>query len=166
MTRLKFKNKIGFGSFVFLLATGLATAADKGKPPEAKPKTDARVGGMQLLSGYKHKKLQGIDSIVGKIEKPGGLSIMYEIGVVSPPGAPRFGGGFSDRPKRTPPKSRHWYKEQVVNGVPMHLAYTKNGYLLVSFQQSRKGINFTVKVKNSDEMVEALLMIMTYPQKK
>ena len=122
---------------------------------------DARLGGMRLLAGYEHQPLQGFDSIVGKIEKEDGLQISYEIGGVPKPGAPRFGGQFSDRPKLTPKDQVRWYREQVDNGQPVHLAHGKDNFLLVSFPQ--KGMNFSVTVRSADEMAEALLMILTYP---
>ncbi len=123
---------------------------------------DAPLGGMQLLPGYVHNPLQGIDSVVGEIKKEGGLRIMYEIGAVIPPGQPRFGGSFSDRPKMTPKQSVRWYREQMVNGQPVHIAYLKNDSLLASYPQ--KGINFHVQVKTTEELADALLMILTYPK--
>ena len=119
------------------------------------------LGGMRLLPGYKHEPLQGIDSVVGKIVKKDGLEIMYEIGGVVPPGGPRFGGSFTDRPKLTPKDQVRWYREQVVRGQPVHLAYRKDGVLMVSYP--KQGMNLSVKVGNADEMAEALLMILTYP---
>lgn len=123
---------------------------------------DPPLGGMKLLPGYKHQPLQGIDSIVGEIKKEGGLRIMYEIGAVIKPGAPRFGGSFTDRPKQTPKDQARWYDERVVGGQPMHVAYRKDNLLLVSFPQ--KGMNLSATVRTADEMAEVLLMIMTYPE--
>ena len=122
---------------------------------------DARLGGMRLLAGYQHQPLQGFDSIVGKISKKAGLQISYEIGGLPKPGGIRLGGQFSDRPKRTPKNQVRWYREQTVNGQPVHLAHRKDNVLLVSFPQ--KGMNFSVTVRSADEMAEALLMILTYP---
>lgn len=121
---------------------------------------DEPLGGMRLLPGYKHQPLQGIDSIVGEIEKEGGLRITYEIGGVVKPGEPRFGGSFSDRPKLTPKDQVRWYVEQSVGGQPVHLAYRKDNVLMASFP--KKGMNFAVTVRSADEMAEALLMILTY----
>ena len=167
MQRRIHKGRSGLcGVVILLTAAGWLSASAADKPAKGKPKVDPLIGGMRLLPGYKHTKLQGIDSIVGKIEKAGGLTIMYEIGNIPRAGAPRFGGSFTDRPKTTPAKNGRWYKEQIVNGRLMHLAHTKNGYLFVSVQQGRKGINFSVKIKNSEELTEALLMIVTYPTKK
>lgn len=122
---------------------------------------DGRLGGMRLLPGYKHQPLQGIDSIVGEIKKENGLRILYEIGGIVKPGAPRFGGSFTDRPKQTAKDRVRWYVEQIVGGQPVHLAYCKDDLLLVSFPE--KGLNLSVTVRTADEMAEALLMIMTYP---
>lgn len=124
---------------------------------------DARLGGMRLLPGYVHQPLQGFDSIVGKITKKDGLQINYEIGGIPKPGGLRLGGQFSDRPKLTPKKQVRWYREQIVGGQPVHLAYRKDNILLVSYP--KKGMNLSVKLHSADEMAEALLMILTYPNK-
>jgi hypothetical protein len=124
---------------------------------------DDLLGGMKLLPGYKHQKLQGIDSIVGQVANPKGLKIMYEIGRVPKAGQFRLGGDFIDRPKQMNDRRvpMQFYKEQVINKQPAHLAYTKDNTLMVSFPQ--KGVNFTVKVTDASEMADALLMILTYP---
>ncbi len=123
---------------------------------------DDHIGGIQLLPGYEHQPLQGIDSIVGEISKKDGLQIRYEIGAIPKPGSLfMLGGMFSDRPKTTPKDKVRWYREQVVNGQPVHLAFRKDQVLLVSYPQ--KGINFHVTVRTADEMADALLMILTYP---
>ncbi len=127
---------------------------------------DDRIGGIQLLPGYKHEKLQGIDSIVGRIAKPGGLTIHYEIGAI-PQGGLRFGGSFVDRPKKVPQDQLRWYREQMVQGQPVHIAYLKNNSLLVSYPQTipGKGINFHTQVKSTEELADALLMLLTFPDK-
>ncbi len=119
------------------------------------------LGGMRLLEGYKHRALQGIDSTVGQVEKKGGMTIHYEIGRITPPGAPATGGSFSDNAKMTPRKLLRWYREQTVNGQPVHIAYRNDNVLLVSFP--RKGMNMNVRVRSIDEMADALTMILTYP---
>ncbi|MCP5534802.1 MAG: hypothetical protein H7A51_01045 [Akkermansiaceae bacterium] len=120
------------------------------------------LGGMQLLKGYEHKVLQGIDSRVGIISKKDGLQIHYEIGSIPKPGSPGLGGQFSDRAKLTPKQQLLWYREQTINGQPVHLAHCKDGLLLVSFPQ--KGTNFRVQVNSPNDMADALLMILTYPE--
>ncbi len=135
---------------VFLLNLGVEAAFANDLP-----------GNIRLLPGYDHIPEQGIDSIVGRIENPDGLSINYEIGNVVAPGAPRTGGSFTDRPKNSPQDQNRWYDEKDVNGMEVHFAYRTDDWLLVSFPE--QGINFSVLVQNQDEMAEALSMILTYP---
>ncbi|MCA9067776.1 MAG: hypothetical protein KDA84_02570 [Planctomycetaceae bacterium] len=123
---------------------------------------DPPPGNIQLLPGYTHKALQGIDSQPGVIEKEGGLKIHYDIGAVIPPGQPRFGGSFSDQPKAIPKNRREWYKEQIIAGQPVHIAYTKQHVLMAAFPKG--GINFSVKAETNEEITEALLMILSYPK--
>lgn len=117
--------------------------------------------GMQLLPGYVHQPLQGIDSVVGRIVKKDGLTLTYEIGSLPQPGGLRLGGQFSDRPKQVPPARLRWYREQLVHGQPVHIAYLKDDSLMVSFPL--KGMNIHTKVTSTSEMADALLMILTYP---
>lgn len=117
-------------------------------------------GGMKLLPGYVHERLQGIDSIVGRIVKKEGLSISYEIGHVPKPGGPVFGGSFSDYPKNTPADQRLWYKEQTIAGREIHTALTKTKTLMVSFPAS--GINFSTAIKSEEDVAEALLLILSF----
>lgn len=117
-------------------------------------------GGMQLLPGYKHLPLQGIDSVIGRIERDDGLQISYEIGHVQAPGEPRLGGSFSDRAKLSPGHETRWYREQTVDGQPVHIAFRKDDVLLVSYPNS--GMNLATQIADEGEMAEALLMILTY----
>jgi hypothetical protein len=119
-------------------------------------------GAINLLPDYTHERKQGFDSIPGVISKKGGLEIVYDIGSIPKPGAPRFGGQFSDRAKAVPAAQRLWYKEQIVNGQPVHLAWTKQKRLLASYPKS--GINFSVNVKTFEELADALLIILSYPE--
>ncbi len=121
-------------------------------------------GAINLLPDYTHERKQGFDSIPGVISKgkKGGLQIYYDIGSIPKPGAPRFGGQFSDRAKAVPAAQRLWYKEQIVNGQPVHLAWTKQKRLLASYPKS--GINFSVNVKTMEELADALLIILSYPE--
>jgi hypothetical protein len=123
---------------------------------------DTPPGAMQLLPGYTHKPLQGIDSIVGEIVKDDGWKISYEIGHVSKPGQPMLGGGFRDRPKLMPKEKVRWYREQTVNGQSVHVAFAKDDTLLVSFPE--KGMNFRTTIRSSEQFADAILMILTYPQ--
>lgn len=121
----------------------------------------AILGGIQLLDGYTHQPLQGIDSVVGRITKEGGLQITYEIGSLPRPGGLRLGGQFSDRPRQMPKEQLQWYREQTINGEPVHLAWTKTNQLMVSYP--KRGMNLSAKVTTAEEMADALLMILTIP---
>jgi hypothetical protein len=137
----------------------LGAAPAAGQPKNASPPVP---GGMRLLPGYTHKPLQGIDSVVGRIVKDDGWIISYEIGRVSKPGKPQMGGDFSDRAKLMPKTKVRWYREQTINGQPVHLALSKTDTLLVSFPA--KGMNFHTTIRSSEQLVDAMLMILTYPQ--
>lgn len=133
--------------------------------PDDDPSGDTKIvravpGGMRLLPGYKHLPLQGIDSVIGRIERNGGLQISYEIGHVQAPGEPRLGGSFSNRAKLSPGHETRWYREQTVDGQPVHIAFRKDDILLVSYPDS--GMNLATQVADAGEMAEALLMILTY----
>lgn len=134
------------------LMTATASAQD------AKP--DPAPGGVQLLPGYKHQTLQGIDSRPGKIFKEGGLEIMYDIGRIPKAGGFRLGGDYSDWAKRVPAKDQRWYREQTINGHPVYLVYTKKQRLTVSFPKG--GINFSCEAKTEQDLVDALLMTLSY----
>ncbi len=138
-------------SLICLTAAGSVAAAD----------ADSAIGGIRLLPGYTHKPLQGFDSIVGEISEKDGLQIRYEIGAIPKPGGLMLGGMFSDRPKSTPKDKLHWYREQVVNGQPVHLAYRKDKVLLVSYPL--KGVNFHATIQSTDGFADAMLMLLTYP---
>ena len=117
--------------------------------------------GMRLLPDYRLQPLQGIDSLVGQISKPNGLTIRYEIGRIPQAGRVGMGGDFSDRPLLIPAARREWYKEQTIGGEPVHVAYTKEKQLLVSYPN--RGINFRIAARTQEQFAEALLMVLTVP---
>ena len=121
-----------------------------------------RLRGLRLLAGYTHSSQQGFDSLVGDIRKEDGLRIQYEIGRVVEPGQPRLGGDFRDRARLTPKDEVLWYREQVVAGEPVHVAYRKDKVLLASFP--RTGMNFRASVGSMEQLADSLLMILTYPE--
>ena len=127
----------------------------------ATPAADDRLGGMRLLPGYVHEPRRGRDSVVGRIAKPDGLALHYEIGRLPDPGRPRTGGEFTDNAERVAEADRRWYREQVVGGQPMHLVLTTADDLIATFPE--RGMSISGRVKNAEELADALLMIMTYP---
>jgi hypothetical protein len=148
----KLAGGLALGTFL-LIAASAAPAADAPPP-----------GNLQLLPGYVHEPLQGIDSVVGRIVKKGGLTIQYEIGRVPKPGGLAIGGDFSNAAIRLPEKNRRWLKQQVVAGQPVDIAYGKDDLLLVSYPKS--GVNFTATAKTPEELADVLLMVLTYPGEK
>ncbi len=128
---------------------------------------EERLGGIKLLPGYKHEPLQGIDSIVGRIVGPKGLVIHYEIGII-PRGPFAIGGAFVNAAKRVPKDRLRLYREQVIQGHPVHVAYLKDGTLIVTYPKSipGKGINFRTKVSGPEQMADVLLMLLTFPRGK
>lgn len=120
-------------------------------------------GQIQLLKGYTHRPLQGIDSIVGEIVREDGFKITYEQGAIPDPKSLfRTGGSFTNAAEGTPADQREWFREQVVSGVPMQVVMRKDHSLIVTFPKS--GINFHTKVEKTDDLADVLLMLMTYPQ--
>jgi hypothetical protein len=149
-----------FAAIAIAVAVGsfqqLATATQievKGKPP----------GGVQLLDGYAHRALQGFDSQPGEITKKNGLRIMYDIGAIPKPGAPRFGGSYSDWTQRVEKENQRWYREHTINNQPVHLVYTKDKQLTVSYPKG--GINFSCEAKTEEDLVDALLITLSYAGK-
>jgi len=124
-------------------------------------------GALEVLPGYKHVPLQGIDSVVGKITHTDGREIFYEIGHVHKPGEPRFGGSFSDRAvwlMKNKKDDLQWSASREVNGEPMNIALLKDGKLTASFPKT--GANFSMTTKTPADLADALLMILSYPRGK
>jgi hypothetical protein len=114
-------------------------------------RADDRVpGSIKLLPGYQHKVGRGIDSEVGTISKPGGAIITFDI-------AGDAGVATNDKslPKRT-----LWRAEQIVNGEKAVVVFTKSKVLIISFPAEQA--NFSATIRNSREMADVLLMILTY----
>jgi hypothetical protein len=124
---------------IFALLPIPGRAADPVPPP----------GGIKLLPGYQHQKLQGIDTRVGKISKEGGLAIEYDIG--------RLAGNYA---KGQDKAGLLWFKEQVVGGRSVQLAFTKDRTLIVTFPETHA--NFSGKTKSDEDLADMLLMVLSY----
>jgi hypothetical protein len=144
--------------FVSMLSLSIAQSSASNRLP----------GNIQLLPGYTAKGHESIDSSAWTIEKPGGLTIEFKMGV---------GAGFLANPKFM--KQYSWYAEQIVNGHRINMALTKPGQitiyspprmesgtiLLVSFPIGptyQTAANFSAKVSNQRDVAEMLLMVLTY----
>lgn len=120
---------------------------------------------IELLPGYVHQPLQGIDSIVGKLSKKGGPEVLYEIGRLPKPGAPRLGGDFTNQAEQLPAAQTLWRKKQKVAGREVHVAYGKDQRLVISTAFKTIGVNFSSEAKTPEDVAEVLLMILTLNEK-
>lgn len=107
-------------------------------------------GAIQLIEGYRHEPLQGIDSSVGRIWKDGGLEIRYDIG--------RMAGNYAASIKGP---DRVWVISQVVNGQPVEIVKAKDGRVLVTF--TKGWANFFAKVSGDEDLAVLLSIVLTYP---
>jgi len=115
---------------------------------------------INLLPGFKHEPLQGIDSIVGKIAGKE-LTIMYEIGPVPKEGAPLFGGSYINQAIRLPEGGRQWLRHQVVGKQAFDIAYGKDGRLIISTTAGEHGMNLHASPKTPSDVADVLLMVLT-----
>ncbi|MEE9128805.1 MAG: hypothetical protein V3T84_02215 [Phycisphaerales bacterium] len=113
---------------------------------------DPPPGSITLLDGYKHQKLQGIDTQVGKIWKDGGITIQYDIG--------RLAGNYAEQQRKYQADQLVWHKQQTVKAKRVQLALTKDRELFVSFPDH--SANFYGKVQKEEDLVDALLIVLTY----
>lgn len=132
-------------------------------------------GGIQLLDGYSAKRGSAVDAIVWTIRGKDGLIIHFESGPSE---------GLAVVLKNT--EKYAWYRQQTVNGRKVLLALVKPGLktdpdldternlppgniLLVSFQlggHPDHAANFVGKLANQEEMVDMLLMALTFDPSK
>jgi hypothetical protein len=126
-------------AMLLVSSSSFASLAQRDLPP----------GRIKLLPGYQHKRLQGIDTRVGRIWKDGGLDIKYDIGFLA--------GDYAD-PKNM--KEYTWFKQQSIGGHLVHCALDKSNTLVVSFPDS--SANFMAAVKSQGDVADMLLMILTY----
>ncbi len=113
---------------------------------------DPPPGSITLLDGFKHQKLQGIDTRVGKIWKDGRITIQYDIG--------RLAGNYAEQQRKYQADQLLWAKQQTWHGQPVELAMMKDRQLYVSFPE--RHANFYGKVQKEQDLVDALLMVLTY----
>lgn len=149
-----------------VLAIPLALAVIAATPRIASAQTPLPGGfEINLLPGYEHQPLQGIDSIVGRIAKKEGLTITYEFGRI-PQGNLRLGGDYSNYALRVPEKDRLWLKEQTIKGRKIHVVYGKDQRLTVSTEATKMGANFTATAKTPGDVADVLLMVFSFAERK
>ncbi len=108
-------------------------------------------GNIKLLTGYVHEKLQGVDTLVGKISKPDGLTIQYDIGY--------FAGNHAAAQEKEKEKIL-WSKDQLIAGHPVKIVLTKDRTLYITFPDSTA--NFFAKIRSDEDLADMMLMILTY----
>jgi len=101
------------------------------------------------LPEYKHEKEIGKDTRVGKIWKEEGVIFRYDIG-----------RGAGNAVKAQEKENILWSKEQIIDGRPVQLALTKDRMLFVTFPEATA--NFYGKAKSDEDVVDMLLMVLTY----
>jgi hypothetical protein len=139
---------------------GVTTSAASGQTPLP------RGFEINLLPGYAHQPLQGIDSIVGKLVKKDGLVINYEIGPVAKKGEPILGGSYVNRAMQLGEGKRLWLKEQTVGRRKFFVAYGKDRQLLVSTASEKQGVNFIAEARTPDDVADVLLMVLTFAEQQ
>jgi len=137
--------------------------------------SESSFGGVQLLDGYSAKRGSAVDAVVWTIQGKSGLIIHFESG----PSEGRV-VDLKDKEKYA------WYREQTMNGRTVPLALVKPGLktdpdldaernlppgniLLVTFPlggHRDHAANFVGKIANQDEMMDMLLMVLTFDPSK
>jgi len=93
------------------------------------------------------------------------LIIQYDMGPVPKRGL-ALGGSFVNQAAQRPQKDRLWIKEQTVGGRKVSVAYSKGGQLIISSASAAEGINFSTMAKTSEDVADALLMVLSLSEKK
>jgi hypothetical protein len=128
--------------------------------------------GIKLLEGYKYRSASNFEGSGGEIFKEGGLHIIYESG---------YSQGFAADPSKK--EKFAWFRKQTINGCLVMFGLVKSGLrtqrepekprntelgniLLVTFAQggpkSSIATNFQAEILSTEELIDALLMILTY----
>lgn len=120
-----------------------------------RPVPSSAPGNIKLLSGYIHERKKGIDTAVGIISKKNGLEIRYDIGLLA--------GNITENKIADNKNEAVWYKRQLVNNDYLSIAYFKDGQITASYYEA--SAIFFARVSSQEEIIDFLLMIMTYGSK-
>ena len=102
---------------------------------------------VMLLPGYRVSLAQGIEGGGGRISKKDGPTIEFNIG-----------GYFGNQAMAISPDKLSWRENQTIDGFQFDIAMTEDNLLVMSNQD---GDNFSANVKNSQELTEVMLMVVT-----
>lgn len=139
--------------FLTLTATAQATKTLTLPKPTPMP-SEMPPGDIELLYGYTHTRRQGIDSRVGDISKPDGMTIRYDIGDMA--------GVNPDRCAYE--NNCFWYKRQMINGRNVWLGLSKDGRIFATFP--KENANFYAQTKTPEDIADFLIMVLTYKVKE
>ena len=139
-----------FSLYLTFALISSASAQNLSAPNLPKPKSDPPPGNIRLINGYTHVKKRGIDTSVGEIRKPGGMTIRYDIGVL----AGRMAGYDCGNGQCL------WYKRQQINGKDIWIGLTKDGTMVATFPEIY--VNFYAQIRSQEDIADFLLMIFTY----
>lgn len=115
-----------------------------------KPTPEPPPGNIKLLENYTHIKKRGIDTSVGEISKPNGLTIRYDNGFLAGRAAGYYCGNGQC----------NWYKNQKINGKDVWIGLTKEGMIIATFPEDNA--NFFAQTKSPEDVADFLLMVLTY----
>jgi hypothetical protein len=108
-------------------------------------------GWIQLRPGYQVDEEQGLDTLIGRIWKKGGMEIRYDIG--------RCAGNYSRREASGKSGWLTWHTERSVKGRQVEATLTWDRMLYVTVD----GVaNFYGHVRSDEEITDLLLMAMSY----
>lgn len=148
------RTRLPFVIVVAYLWVGAGPTAFAGQSPQVETKTTQAPSGIQLLDGYKHRSLPGLDTTNGVIWKDGGPRIDYVIGIAGPQAT-----AYRQTHKgiwRTSVKVRDMAFDFVLDTDQDVLVATIGGY----------GTFTATGVRSRQDVSEVMLIIMTYDMSK
>ena len=140
---------------IFLTLTASAQATKTLTLPKPTPTpSEQPPGDIELLYGYTHTRRKGIDSRVGDISKPEGMTVRYDIGDMAGvnPGICAY------------LRDCLWYKKQIINGREVWLGLSKEGQIFATFP--KENANFYAQTKTPEDIADFLIMVLTYKVKE
>ena len=137
--RMRMNSKV-----ILIVATLALTVSCAAKDIQSDPP-----GGIRLLPGYQHRRLQSIDDMIGEIWKDGGLKIHYDI------------GAWANDPDncKTCEVRVLWRQEQVVNGQRVVCALYQTKLLIINIDGHA---SFEATIKTQQQQADMLLMVLTF----
>jgi len=105
---------------------------------------------VRLMDGWKHERLRGIDSTVGRFVGERGFEIYYDMGGM----AGNWAAGARKR------NDVAWSREQTVNGARCEIVMTNGGRIIATYPE--RTLNFFAEIKSPEDMADFMLLAMTY----